>query len=167
MVKETERLTRLVNELLDLARIEAGRMDWRMEQLDLRELIRDAVASVGQLFEERRITLTQDFPDRPMIAQGDHDRLMRVLINLLYRCEVIDNGPGIPKEQLELVFERFQQVSDPDSGKPRGSGLGLTICQRIIEHHGGRIWASSVIGEGTTMTFELPRAEVSPSGHTA
>ncbi len=191
MVKETERLTRLVNELLDLARIEAGRMDWRMEQLDLRELVRDAGAAVGQLFEERRIALTQDFPNRPMILEGDHDRLMRVLINLLsnankfcrpntgrvvvrlsemaqqgYRCEVIDNGPGIPSEQLERVFERFHQVSDPDKGRPKGSGLGLTICQRIIEHHGGRIWASSVIGEGTTMAFELPRVAVTLSNQT-
>ncbi len=188
VVKETERLTRLVNEVLDLARIESGRMEWRMEDLDLRDLVRDATASVGQLFKEREITLQQDLPTRSMLARVDRDRLMLVLINLLsnaknfcepvsgqvvvrlsevsgkgYRCEVIDNGPGIPREQLGLVFERFYQVVDPEQGRPKGSGLGLAISQRIIEHHGGRIWANSTPGQGTTVSFELPRVVDFPS----
>ncbi len=185
VVKETERLTRLVNEVLDLARIESGRMEWRMEDLDLRDLVRDATASVAQLFKEREVALEHDPPSHPLTTRGDRDRLMLVLINLLsnankfcepksgrvmvrlqegpggdYRCEVIDNGPGIPPDELGLVFERFHQVIDPDKGRPKGSGLGLAISQRIIQHHGGRIWASSELGQGTTVTFELPRADI-------
>ncbi len=180
MVKETERLTRLVNEVLDLARIESGRMEWRMESLDLRELVKDAASAVAQLFKERDIRLQQDLPSQPAIAAVDRDRVIQVLINLIsnankfsepgsgtvkvslqnagsaYRFDVTDNGSGIPPHELPHIFEKFHQVHDPVQGRPKGSGLGLAISQRIIEHHGGKIEARSTVGQGTTISFSVP-----------
>ncbi len=180
VVKETERLTRLVNDVLDLARIESGHMDWEWEELDLRDLLRDAATAVGQLFTDREIALEQHLPDQAAMATVDRDRIMQVLINLMsnankfcdrgtgkvavslrqtdgwYRFEVSDNGKGIPPEQLPRIFEKFHQVSDARSGRPKGSGLGLAISQRIVEYHGGRIWAESTVGRGTTVVFEIP-----------
>ncbi|MDH3637521.1 MAG: ATP-binding protein, partial [Gammaproteobacteria bacterium] len=181
MVKETERLTRLVNEVLDLARIESGRMDWRMESLDLRDLAKDAAAAVAQLFKERDIRLEQNLPPQPTIATVDRDRVIQVLINLMsnankfaepgsgtvkvnlcdtgpaYQFDVTDNGSGIPTHELPHIFEKFHQVHDPEQGRPKGSGLGLAISQRIVEHHGGKIEAHSAVGRGTTVTFDIPK----------
>ncbi len=181
VVKETERLTRLVNEVLDLARIESGRMDWRMEPLDMRELVTDAARAVSQLFKERNISLEQELPAHPAEATVDRDRIIQVLINLIsnankftepgsgvvkvclreddsaYKFDVIDNGSGIPAHELPRIFEKFHQVHDPQQGRPKGSGLGLAISQRIVAHHGGEIVASSVEGRGTTITFDIPK----------
>ncbi len=179
VVKETERLSRLINDVLDLAKIESGRFDWRMETLDLNGVVRDSVAAVSQLFEERAIRVDVELPDEAVDAEADRDRLMQVVINLLSnaakfctagegavrvrlaregrraRIEVADNGPGIPAGELERVFEKFHQVSDQQRGKPEGSGLGLTISQRIVAHHGGRIEVRSTPGQGTTFSFDL------------
>jgi signal transduction histidine kinase len=75
-----------------------------------------------------------------------------------YRVEVEDNGLGIPRHELGRIFEKFHQVSDSRAGRPKGSGLGLAISQRIVEHHGGRIWVESEVGRGATFAFTLPRA---------
>jgi signal transduction histidine kinase len=180
VVKETERLTRLINDVLDLAKIESGRMDWSIERLDLRDLIKDAVIAVSQLFNERKVKVAQQLPAEPAIIDVDRDRIMQVLINLLsnagkfcesgkgraivhldsdrdhYKIEIRDNGPGIPQDQVSNIFERFHQVSDNQKGKPRGTGLGLPISQKIIEFHGGKIWVESELGKGTTFAFTLP-----------
>lgn len=183
VVKETERLTRLIDEVLDVAKIESDRMEWRMEKLDLRELILDAVAAVGQLFKENGVALVHDIPPHAAVVDGDRDRLMQVLINLLsnankfsdpgegtvelrlrrredrLRIEVQDYGPGIAPDQVPHIFKKFHQVSNPQKGKPKGTGLGLAISQRIIVHHGGRIWAESKVGRGTTICFEIPAVQ--------
>jgi Na+/proline symporter/nitrogen-specific signal transduction histidine kinase len=180
VVKETERLTRLVNDVLDLAKMESEQMDWRMETLDLREVLTEAKAAVSQLFSERELTLSYDESPGPHVVRGDRDRLLQVVINLLSNARkfsapgtgrvairvragggevevsVSDNGPGIPPEHLGRIFEKFHQVTDTDQGKPQGSGLGLTISERIVAHHGGRIWAESTVGQGTTISFTLP-----------
>lgn len=180
VVRETERLTRLINEVLDLAKIESGGMEWRLERLDLREVIEDSVEAVSQLFNDREIQLTHDFPSGPAIVAADRDRITQVVINLLsnagkfcqpksgevrisvsrqtegFQVEVRDNGPGIPPDQLEHIFEKFHQASDEQTGKPKGTGLGLAISRRIIDYHRGRIWAASKEGEGTTFTFSIP-----------
>ncbi len=180
VVGETERLTRLINEVLDLAKIESGRMQWRMERLDLRDLIEDAVAAVSQLFRAKQVRLLHEIPPRPAVIEADRDRLMQVLINLLsnankfcesgvgevrirlsgdegrFMVEVTDNGCGIPPDALPAIFEKFHQVGDRERGKPGGTGLGLAICKRIVEHHDGRIWARSELGKGTTIGFEVP-----------
>ncbi len=180
IVKESERLTRLINQVLDMAKIDSGRLDWCIEQIDLRALIEDAITSTSQLFRDKAVTLREELGDGPVIIAGDHDRLTQVIINLLsnavkfcpeqtgevairlrpvahrWRIEVIDNGPGIAEDQHKLVFEKFHQVSDHLAGKPKGTGLGLPISQKIVEHHSGRIWVESEPGQGATFIVELP-----------
>ena len=180
IVKESERLTRLINQVLDMAKIDSGRIEWHIENLDLRALILDAINSTSQLFRDKAATLREELGDQPVMIAGDHDRLTQVIINLLsnavkfcpdqtgdvvirlvpatsgWRIEVRDNGPGIAHDQHKLIFEKFHQVSDSHAGKPKGTGLGLPISQKIVEHHNGRIWVESEIGQGTTFIVELP-----------
>ena len=183
VVRETERLTRLINEVLDLAKMESGRMEWRIAPHDLRELISDALNSVSQLLKERQIDLHRDLPAQPAMASVDRDRLIQVLINLLSNAakftqpggrvdvklihandglhvEVTDSGPGIAPEHLDRVFDKFYQVGDPQGTRPKGTGLGLTICQRIVEHLSGRIWVESEPGNGATFKVVLPVYEI-------
>ncbi|MBF0627116.1 MAG: histidine kinase [Magnetococcales bacterium] len=184
IIKEAERLTRLVNQILDLARIESGKMEWHVAQVDLVEIVRDAMDSTHQLFENKSVRLNYQAPDHPVLLQADRDKIMQVVINLLSNAvkfcapetgvveilgregvdgvgvTVLDNGPGIPREDLEKVFEKFHQVHqarDETQGVPLGTGLGLTICQRIIDRHQGRIWVESELGRGAAFTFLLPR----------
>jgi signal transduction histidine kinase len=182
IVKESERLTRLINQVLDMAKIDSGRIDWHIDQIDLRGLIQDAINSTSQLFCDKAVVLHEELGDGPVIIDGDHDRLTQVIINLLsnavkfcpeqdgevtirlqpslnrWRIEVIDNGPGITADQHKLIFEKFHQVSNAHAGKPKGTGLGLPISQKIIEHHNGRIWVESEAGRGATFIVELPGA---------
>lgn len=181
LVKENERLTRLINEVLDLAKIESGRAEWEMQILDLRTVVDDALAATRQLFQKGRVVLATGLPSVPLVVLADRDRLIQVVINLVSnavkfcdvrdghvavrllerdgtaRVEVADNGSGIETGEQERIFEKFHQVRDMQDGKPRGTGLGLPICKRIIEHHGGRIWVESVPGEGTTFIVALPQ----------
>jgi len=180
VVKETERLTRLINEVLDLDKIESGHMVWKMADTDLRQVLIDAMDAVSQLFKKRAITLESDLPATPAPVNIDSDRMIQVIINLLsnagkfcesesgwvtvrlalvedaYRITVQDNGPGIPADQCERIFEKFHQVSDVQQGKPKGTGLGLAISERIVRYHGGQIHVESVIGAGTTFVITLP-----------
>ncbi|MBS1247444.1 MAG: histidine kinase [Proteobacteria bacterium] len=180
IVKESERLTRLINQVLDMAKIDSGRIEWRDEEVDLRALIQDAINSTSQLFRDKAAILREELGDRPVVIAGDHDRLTQVIINLLsnavkfcpeqtgevtirlrpvanrWRIEVSDNGPGIAEDQHRLIFEKFHQVSNSHAGKPTGTGLGLPISQKIVEHHNGRIWVESEIGQGAVFIVELP-----------
>jgi Na+/proline symporter/nitrogen-specific signal transduction histidine kinase len=181
VVKETERLTRLTNQVLDMAKIESGVAEWVIEKVELKQLIKEALATTNQLFIEKSVTMKKDLPRKPVVVMADRDRLMQVLINLLsnavkfseleegrvdvrmfvadkkVRVEVTDNGPGIPQDEQEQIFDKFHQIRDRHEGKPVGSGLGLSICQRIIEHHGGHIWVESSEGKGATFIFTLPK----------
>jgi Na+/proline symporter/signal transduction histidine kinase len=176
IVKETERLTRLINQTLDMARIESGSAEWHTTELDVREVVRDAVEATSQLFREKRVQLSVASDGTVPTVRSDRDRLMQVLLNLLsnavkfcpagkgrvevriavrsgaVRVDVRDNGPGIPREQHEAIFERFKQFG----GTPQGSGLGLAISRRIVERFGGRLWVESAAGEGSTFSFTLP-----------
>ncbi|OAN48031.1 histidine kinase [Paramagnetospirillum marisnigri] len=181
VIKESERLTRLINQVLDLAKLEAGTGDWEMVETDLATLIHEAAAGVGQLYKDKRVTLELALPPEPVRLATDRDRFSQVVINLLSNavkfCEadsgevrvrladegdsvtvsVSDNGPGIPDWALEKVFDKFQQVGDTMTSKPSGTGLGLTISRNIIEHLGGRIWVDSQPGRGACFAFRLPR----------
>jgi signal transduction histidine kinase len=181
LVSETERLSRLVNQVLDLAKIESGHADWRCDDLDLDEVARQAIAATEQLMEQRGIKLALHRTPQPLHLRADRDRLIQVLVNLLSnaakfapegrgridislaaadgiaRVCVADNGPGIPADDLELVFEKFRQAAGGGE-KPIGTGLGLPISRRIIEHLGGRIWAEAGADKGATLCFELPLA---------
>lgn len=179
VVAETERLTRLVNQVLDLAKIESGVAEWRSTEVDLRALVQQAVQTTQELFRERGAVVALKLPDAVPALQVDPDRLTQVLVNLLsnaakfvplgqgrvevsLHCDddrvtitVRDNGPGVPPEQKELVFDRFRQGGDA-AHRPQGTGLGLPISRRIVEHFGGRMWLDSRPGHGACFGFELP-----------
>lgn len=182
---ESQRLTHLINEVLDLAKIEAGRVDWRMAPLVLADVVRRAaIATQGLIELKPQVRLEVDAPDGLPIVTGDRDRLTQVVINLIsnavkftpngavtvaLRAEtdrqvgdalvvrVRDTGIGIAPEDHDAVFEQFKQVGDTLTDKPQGTGLGLPICKQIVEHHGGRMWVDSALGEGATFAFAIPR----------
>lgn len=170
----------LINDLLDIAKLEAGRVDFVFEPLDLIEVVDRAAAATASLFEKKRLPLrTVAGPGRPRV-RGDRARLIQVVINLLSnavkftergsvccaleRAEggviltVADTGRGIAAEDLEGIFERFKQAGDNLTEKPLGTGLGLPICRQIVERHGGRIRAASRLGEGSRFMVFLPVA---------
>ena len=179
IVAETERLTRLVNQVLDMAKIEAGHGEWRSGAVDMAALIERAVLTTAELFHARgaivSTTLQADVPT----LQADEDRLLQVLLNLLSNAAkflpeqqgrvtvgltadasgltvtVQDNGPGVPAEQQTLIFEKFRQGGDA-LHRPQGTGLGLPISRRIVEHFGGRMWLQSDPGQGALFGFTLP-----------
>jgi signal transduction histidine kinase len=188
IVAEGDRLTTLINETLDLAKIEAGRIDWRSESVAIGEVIERAVAATAALLPDGGdvrldITIAAGLPE----ITGDRDRLIQVVINLISNAvkftpagtitiradpltdgvdgvivAVIDSGIGIAPEDHQAVFEPFRQSGDTLTDKPRGTGLGLAICREIIEHHGGRLWLESAIGAGSTFLFTLPATSREP-----
>lgn len=179
---ECLRLVRMINDLLDFAKIEAGRMDWRITELDPAALAKSAVTSMTPMFEEKRVALELTLPAQVPRVTGDTDRLTQVVINLLSNAykfapentgrvrvsldsgpagvtiSVADNGPGIPPEKHEEVFEEFRQVVSASGIRPPGTGLGLAICRRIVEHLGGRIWVESTPPGGAIFRFTVPYA---------
>lgn len=184
IVEEGDRLTTLINDTLDLAKIEAGRMDWREEPVAIGEVIGRATGATAALLgsDDGPRLVVEVAPDLPII-RGDHDRLIQVVINLISNAvkftpvgsitiratreadgvlvSVIDTGVGIAPEDQATVFEPFAQATDGLTDKPRGTGLGLPICREIIERHGGRLWLESAIGNGSTFRFTLPTAGAS------
>ncbi len=182
IIQETERLTRLINDLLDLAKIEAGKADSHIETIDdPQALLEHVVTTFRPLYEESGINLfLADNLELPAI-RGDRDRLIQVLANVCgnamkftprggsvwiaacaaehagsaaLRVTVTDNGPGIPADDRDAVFERFRQGGGAD--KPKGTGLGLAICREVVRHHGGTIWAEDAPEGGTRMVILLP-----------
>ncbi len=175
---ESDRLTRLINDVLDLAKIEAGRMDLRIESFDVAVLVRNATEAMMGMAEAKGLRLEMEIePGLPTFA-ADYDRMMQVLTNLLNNCLkftdqgsvrvgasradeelllfVSDTGPGIPKDEQLAIFEKFHQVGNGLTSKPQGSGLGLAICQEIVQRHGGEIWVDSKLGAGSTFYCRLP-----------
>ena len=181
IIAEGERLTSLINNVLDLAKIEAGKIEWNMQPISIQEIIDRAVAATSSLFETKPFKLTVDVQDGIPQTIGDHDRLLQVVINLISNASkftdeggitvrvwrddsnvlvsVTDTGMGIAQSDYDKVFEQFVQVGDTLTNKPKGTGLGLPISKQIVEHHGGKMWVESVLGKGSTFTFSLPIAE--------
>lgn len=186
IVHESQRLSRLIEEILDLARLESGRLTLNPEPLDLAALARHSISAIAHLHEEHGIALDVAIEADPAMVIGDHDRLEQVIINLLdnagkfadrqqpkvrlalyhhrrhFRLSVEDNGPGIGIEERERVFEKFHQIQQDGElpkGRPKGSGLGLPISRGIIAHLGGRLWVEDAkqLG-GACLTLELPAA---------
>jgi Na+/proline symporter/nitrogen-specific signal transduction histidine kinase len=180
IVKESERLTRLINQVLDLAKLESGNAEWHSTELDMNEVIHEAVSTTSQLLRESRVVLALDLPASVPPVHADRDRLMQVMLNLIsnavkfcdraagrieialrvlpdaLQVDVHDNGPGVAAAHQELIFEKFRQVGDTLTEKPQGTGLGLPISRQIIGHLGGRLWVSSHPGQGATFSFTLP-----------
>jgi signal transduction histidine kinase len=180
IVKESERLTRMINQVLDLAKIESGSAEWHSTELDLREVIEDAVSTTSQLMREHDVQLALDLPDAVPPVLADRDRLMQVMLNLIsnavkfcdrrqgririgltaladaLRVDVQDNGVGIHPADQEIIFEKFRQVGDTLTEKPQGTGLGLPISRQIVQHFGGTLWVESTLGKGSTFSFTLP-----------
>ncbi|BCL37935.1 response regulator [Nostoc sp. MS1] len=173
----TERLVRLINDILDIERIESGRVKMERETCDLTDLIESAVSIMQPLANKAGVQLSISSPSIQLWV--DPDRIVQTLTNLLsnaikfstpektvwlvaqqYGDELLltvrDNGRGIPTDKLDSIFERFQQVDSSDSRNHDGTGLGLAICQSIVQQHGGRIWAESILGEGSTFYLTLP-----------
>jgi Na+/proline symporter/nitrogen-specific signal transduction histidine kinase len=186
VVTESERLTRLINQLLDLSKIEAtGAFPAQSAPVDLAAVVRESAAATHQVFASNRIELVLRIEVDPALVTGDHDRLVQVFINLLgnaakfspqgdgratlrlsrvggeFEIAVSDNGPGIRTEDREIVFERFRQLGNTMSDKPQGAGLGLAISQRIVAQHGGRIWIEEAQGGGAAFHIRLSSASVS------
>ena len=179
VISEGERLTHLINDVLDLAKIEAGKMEWNQESIHIPEVAERAIAATTSLFDQKALKMIREIDaDLPEIT-GDKDKLIQVIINLIsnavkftdkgavtcraYRekdeliVSISDTGIGIAPEDYAAVFEQFKQVGgDTLTDKPKGTGLGLPICKEIVEHHGGRIWLESEQGKGSTFLFALP-----------
>ncbi|MEH2035713.1 PAS domain S-box protein [Nostoc sp.] len=172
-----ERLVRLVNDILALNRLESGQVDLKRQWCDPTVLVQQAFSNVRALAEAKQITLQSSVSEIQVWA--DFDWLIQVLVNLINNAvkfspagtiisvaaepqpqqvffRVIDQGRGIPTEKLDTIFGRFQQVDASDSRQKGGTGLGLSICRLIVQQHGGRIWAESKPGQGSTFYFTLP-----------
>lgn len=178
IITEAERLSSLINNILDLAEIESGQVDWYMQPLMLVSLINQAVVATSNLLSLKDVELITEVEDNLPYIKGDQQRLVQVLTNLLLnainftyeghiicRAEQVDDqiiisvndtGIGIAEADQPRVFEKFNQIGDILTNKPRGTGLGLSICKEIVEHHQGRIWVDSQLGKGSTFSFSLP-----------
>ncbi|PSF35587.1 histidine kinase [Aphanothece hegewaldii CCALA 016] len=178
IVSEAERLTDLINDVLDIAKMEAGQIEWDIHPTSPLEMIQRAIATTEPLFQNQQITFIQEIePNLPVILV-DENRFIQVLLNLIsnavkfadqgvvtFRAKlegnqllfsISDTGVGIPDEYKDVIFERFKQGGDVLTDKPKGTGLGLPICKQIIEHHGGKIWVESVLGQGSTFFISMP-----------
>jgi Na+/proline symporter/nitrogen-specific signal transduction histidine kinase len=196
VVRESQRLSRLIEEILDLARLESGRLTLNPQRLDLVTLLQHSLEAVHRLQENRGVKLEVEIALETAPVIGDPDRLEQVIINLIdnagkftddddprvlvrldrhkghFRLSVEDNGPGIAEEERERVFEKFHQIKHSGGearGRPKGSGLGLPISRGIVSHLGGRLWVESADTlAGASLVMELPRApeEQTPENET-
>ncbi len=186
VIRESERLTRLINQVLDLAKIESGSTEWQAIQFDLREVIDESLRATSQLFKDNGVSVEVHVPDNAPEIVADRDRVMQVMLNLLsnaakfcvpnegrvtialrlerdtLRVNVADNGIGISDEDQAVIFDKFRQAGDTLTEKPKGSGLGLAISRQIVEHLGGRLWVVSRRGAGATFSFTLPVLRAAP-----
>jgi two-component system sensor histidine kinase GlrK len=177
--QENNRMVGLVNAILDLAKMEAGMMTYQIEQKNIVPLIDQVVKEMKPLVETKKIRLESEVAEKLPIPKIDTERFLQVLRNVIgnalkftpeggrvnvsartidqgLQISVADTGPGIPENNLTTIFEKFQQVNAKGPYKPKGTGLGLAIAKQVITHHGGKIWAESKLGQGSTFFILLP-----------
>ncbi|QJB56037.1 ATP-binding protein [Pseudodesulfovibrio sp. zrk46] len=177
IITEGDRLTELINNVLDLAKLESGYSDWKTTTISIEDILEQSIAATRVLFDAKGLRLEKDIaPDLPPI-QGDHDRIVQVCINLLANatkftdtgivsCQaslqndeilirVSDTGIGVSGQEAIEIFDKFRQLGDTLTDKPRGTGLGLPICKEIVEYHGGRIWHEPNPDGGSIFSFTL------------
>ena len=175
--RSVDRLTRLVADLLDIARIESGKMELKIEQIKIVPLVNEIIANDKIEISKRHLILKKHMNKNTGALQADKDKLTEVIMNLLsnaikytpsggeiivrlqgerddVRFEISDSGPGIAKKDISKLFDKFERIK---AEKQEGTGLGLAICKSIIDLHKGRIWAESDIGKGSKFIFTLPR----------
>lgn len=175
---EGTRLTDLINDVLDISKMEAGKIEWEMKLLSMDTVVKRAISTTSYFFEQNNLKLIKDIENGLPLIMGDEDRLIQVVINLISNAvkftekgsitcrvkninneiivNIIDTGIGISEVDKESIFEKFKQISDTYTHNQRGTGLGLSICRQIVLHHGGRIWVESVLGKGSNFTFAIP-----------
>jgi signal transduction histidine kinase len=179
--RNTTRLIALVGDLLDLSRLEAGRVELEPQPLDTPNLVRGAVAAVGNLFEARGTRVEVAVPDTIPPILGDRRRVEQILTNLLANAAkytppggnvevsaesqnghvllaVADNGPGVPEAERDIVFDKFYRGRDAQNRGEAGSGLGLAIVKSLVELHGGSVRVEESAPRGARFVVELPRA---------
>jgi CheY-like chemotaxis protein/nitrogen-specific signal transduction histidine kinase len=187
MVEECKRLSRLISDVLDLSKIEAGRMHFHMQTVNIRELIQDTLSRLNPMITRKKIHIDYENVPTDVLLRGDRDKIIQVLENILSNAlkftpeegaitisltaekdegilAVRDTGKGIKKEDIPKVFDRFSQLECIDRHS-EGTGLGMTISKTIIERLGGRIWIESEVGRGATVFFTLPREEHAGQEH--
>jgi signal transduction histidine kinase len=178
IVSEAERLSQIVNNILDISKIEAGKMEYNAQIISVGDIIDKSIAAVEALLIEKNLKLVKEIDKQLPFIIGDKDKLMQVIINLMsnaikftdegsitcsaclmggnLKVSIIDTGVGVSEEDYERVFEKFVQVGDNLTAKPKGTGLGLPICKSIIAQHGGQIWVEKGIERGSNFSFTLP-----------
>ena len=168
----------LINDVLDLSKIEAGQLTLALADYSLKDVVHSVFAAVESLANEKKLALRVEMPNNLPVGRGDERRLTQVLLNLVgnaikftdqgevavkasalngaYTLSVCDTGPGIPPADQAKIFEEFQQADSSATKKKGGTGLGLSIARRIVELHGGRMWVESEVGKGATFSISLP-----------
>jgi signal transduction histidine kinase len=176
----TDRLARLIEDLLDLSTIEKGRVGLKPETLSIEDLIREVASSLRPVVGEKLIQIQVGSVDPGLTAWADRDRIAQVLTNLIANAmkftpvqgqvvisahrrsslwaevSIADTGSGIPLEEQEKIFDEFYQISRSGREKSQGVGLGLAISKDLVEMHGGKIWVESEISRGSTFHFTVP-----------
>jgi len=175
-------LLALINDILDLSKIEAGRMELMRSALSIEDIFRDVAASVSSLLTEKPIELRQQVEPNLPPVWADSLRLTQVIINLVSNAikftdegsvtmgaerhgdkflhlYVQDTGIGIPQDKFDLVFEHFRQIDSRNNRKYQGTGMGLAIARQLVQLHGGEMWLESEVGKGSTFHFTIPVAE--------
>ncbi|MGD0445227.1 MAG: response regulator [Edaphobacter sp.] len=186
-VTNTDRLIRLINDILDLERMESGRAPLQIRRCSLRDLAQQAIDTMTPMADASSVhlvlepsTVAQAAYPEALFFDGDADRILQVVTNLLSNAikfspvastvrihteatsdsillKVVDEGRGIPTDKLDTIFDRFQQIEPSDARQKGGTGLGLAICRSIVQQHSGSIWAQRNLGLGTTLYVMLPR----------
>ncbi|MEE8569094.1 MAG: HAMP domain-containing sensor histidine kinase, partial [Anaerolineales bacterium] len=176
--KNGSHLLNLINDVLDLSKIEAGRLRLSLSEYSMAEVVQTVFTSIEALAAEKKLELKVIVPNDLTTGKGDEQRLAQVLLNLLgnaikfteqgevsvemtvsnekFLVSVSDTGPGLSEAEQKRIFEEFQQADSSSTREKGGTGLGLSIAKRIIEMHGGRIWVESTLGKGSTFRFTLP-----------
>jgi signal transduction histidine kinase len=176
--KSSRHLLGLINDVLDMSKIEAGQLQLSLRDYSFPDTVNTVVAAMEPLVAEKSLRLTIDVDADLPLGFGDDRRLAQVLLNLVgnavkftdhggvsigakksdgqFLVSVADTGPGIPRSEQRRIFEEFQQVDSSSTRMKGGTGLGLAIAKRIVEMHGGRLWVESAMGAGSTFYFSIP-----------
>jgi signal transduction histidine kinase len=174
-------LLNLINEILDLSKIEAGRMELQIEPVSLPDILHAVQSTMRPLAAKKAVEFSVQSAGLSTPIPMDSARIKQVLLNLVgnavkftpergqvwvraeaqngtVRVEVGDSGPGIPREEQERIFQEFQQLATASKDKPEGTGLGLALAKKFVEMHGGTLWVESEVGRGSRFYFTLPLA---------